>query len=159
MLNFRRSTIDDLELYFEWANDPEVRQQSYNSAPINLDTHKKWYQAVLNNDLYYLYIFENHNHEKVGQVRIQKQDNREALIGISIGSPHRGKGYAKEMLLLATDSFFIDNKEFLINAYIKEINLNSKFSFEKAGFQFNDIVLFENFNSFHYIKTRKDENR
>ena len=130
-----------------------------NSTTINLDIHTKWFQALLNDKLSYLYIFKNQNNEKVGQVRIQKQNNFQAIIGISVASKHRGKGYATEMLVLATDSFFTDNKDFLINAYIKEKNLNSKFSFEKADFRFCNMLLYENYNSFHYIKTKKDENR
>ncbi|MDR7372358.1 GNAT family N-acetyltransferase [Flavobacterium aquidurense] len=157
MLNFRKPTSNDLELYFEWANDPQVRKQSYNSALIDLENHKKWFKAALNNDLLYMYIFENEYHEKVGQIRIQKQSLKEALIGISIASNHRGKGYAKEMLVLATNSFLKSNKDFLINAYIKESNINSKISFEKGGFQFKEMILFENINSFHYIKTARNE--
>lgn len=159
MLSFKKPTVNDLELYFEWANDPEVRQQSYNSITINFDNHSKWFKALLNDKSSYLYIFKNQNNEKVGQVRIQKQNNYEAIISISVASMHRGKGYASEMLILATDSFFTDNKDFLINAYIKEINLSSKYSFEKAGFKFCDMLSYENYNSFHYMKTPKNENR
>lgn len=152
MLSLRRPTISDMKLYFDWANDPDVREQSYNSNPIDLKNHKRWFESALKNDVYYMYVFVNSDNEDVGQVRIQKQNDREALIGISIASNHRGKGYAKDMLLLAADSFLESNKGFLVNAYIKESNLSSKFSFEKAGFQFSDMVDYENFRSFHYIK-------
>lgn len=159
MLNIRKARIDDLELYFSWANDPEVRKHSYESKPIKLHHHKKWFKSVLNNDLFDLYIFENKNGEKVGQVRIQKESNLKALIGISISSTHRGKGYAKEMLILATDSFFINNQDYLINAYIKKANLNSKHAFENAGFNLCDIISYKNYTSFHLLKTSTDENR
>jgi len=152
MLSIRKPTIDDMELYFDWANDPDVREQSYNSNPINLTNHKKWFESALKNEACFMYVFQNADKEDVGQVRIQKQNDKEALIGISIASKRRGKGYAKEMLLLATDSFLEANKGFLLNAYIKESNLSSKFSFENAGFKFSDMVDYENFRSFHYIK-------
>ncbi|MDV6168381.1 GNAT family N-acetyltransferase [Flavobacterium sp. DG1-102-2] len=152
MLSIRKPGIDDMQLYFDWANDPEVRGQSYNSDPIDLGNHKKWFESALKNEACFMYVFVNADKEDVGQVRIQKQNDREALIGISIDFGHRGKGYAKEMLLLATASFLGSNNGFLINAYIKESNLSSKLSFEKAGFQFSDMVDYENFRSFHYIK-------
>jgi RimJ/RimL family protein N-acetyltransferase len=155
MLSFKNPTLNDLQLYFEWANDPEVRQQSYNSETINIDNHANWFKSVLNDKLICLYIFENEKNEKVGQVRIQKINNFEAIIGVSVGSTHRGKGYACEMLILATDSFFKDDKDFFINAYIKETNISSKFSFEKAGFKFCDMISYENFKSFHYIKNQE----
>jgi RimJ/RimL family protein N-acetyltransferase len=152
MLSFRKPTLDDMLLFFKWANDPEVRKYSYNSKPIDLENHKKWFESALKNETCVIYVFQNQYKEDVGQVRMQKQNDAEALIGISIASEHRGKGYANEMLTLAVDSFLRDNEGFLINAFIKENNLSSKKSFEKAGFQFNDMVDYENFPSFHYIK-------
>lgn len=155
MLSFRKATIEDMELYFEWANDPEVRKNSYHSTIINFEQHKIWFQNILNNNLAYLYLFEDQNNEKVGQVRIQKKNDFEATIGISIVSSQRGKGYADKMLILATDTFLTENKECSINAYIKEQNSSSKFSFEKAGFEFCEILFYENIKSFHYKKTIK----
>ena len=40
MLNLRKPTIKDLEMYFSWANDPGVREQSYNSSIIDLEKRK-----------------------------------------------------------------------------------------------------------------------
>lgn len=155
MLRFRKPTIDDIELYYDWANDQEVRQQSYNSNPIDHATHIRWFESAIQNDAYSMYIFQDLDKNDVGQVRIQKQTESTALIGISIDLKYRGKGYAKEMLLLATDIFFKSNEDFIINAYIKQSNINSKFSFENAGFEFNNIVDYENHRSFHFIKVKK----
>ena len=71
---------------------------------------------------------------------------------ISIDSNHRGKGYAKEILMLSTDSFLKFNQGFLINAYIKEGNLSSKLAFENAGFIFIGMIEYEYARSFHFIK-------
>jgi RimJ/RimL family protein N-acetyltransferase len=154
MLSLRKPTIEDMGIYFSWANDPEVREQSFNSSIIDLESHKQWFESALNNEAYFMCIFQNSVGEDIGQVRIQKQKDKEALIGISIDSNHRIKGYAKEMLILATDLFLNSNHEFLINAYIKEGNLNSKFAFENAGFQFVNTVEYENFKSYHFYKKK-----
>ena len=152
MLSFRKPTIEDMKLFFYWANDPVVREQSYNSVFIDLERHKQWFESALNEEAYFLYIFQNSEGEDIGQVRIQKQKNKEALIGISIVSTQRGKGYAKEMLILATNEFFKSNPDFLINAYIKEDNISSKFAFENARFDFMGIIKYENFKSYHFTK-------
>ena len=152
MLSLRKPTIEDMEIYFSWANDPVVREQSYNSSVIDLESHKQWFESVLNNEAYFMCICQNAEGENVGQVRIQKKINKESLIGISIDSNHRGKGYAKEILTLATDLFLKSNHGFIINAYIKEGNLSSKFAFENAGFYFNEMIEYENFKSYHFIK-------
>jgi RimJ/RimL family protein N-acetyltransferase len=99
-----------------------------------------------------LLVFQNQEDENIGQIRIQKENQNQALIGISIAAEHRGKGYAREMLLLASDYFSEINKGYLINAYIKEQNRSSKQAFEKAGFEFQNIINHENCSSFHLIK-------
>lgn len=154
MLSLRKPTIDDLEIYFSWVNDPLVRELSYNSRIIDIESHKKWFESALKNEAYFMCIGQNSLGDDIGQVRIQKQNdkNKEALISISIDSIHRGKGYAKELLMIATDLFLKLNHGFLINAYIKEGNLSSKFAFENAGFSLKDLIKYENFKSYHYIK-------
>lgn len=154
MLRFKKAAPEDLELYFDWANDPVVRAQSYNSDLIDFENHKKWFQLKLNDDLCLMLIFQNEDNLKVGQIRIQKENNDEAVIGISIDSNHRGKSYAKEMLEISSEFFLNNNQNFIINAFIKEDNLSSKYAFEKAGFEFKTMLNYENFNSFHYIKKR-----
>ncbi|MEA9413130.1 GNAT family N-acetyltransferase [Flavobacterium sp. PL02] len=69
---------------------------------------------------------------------MQKVSDSDALISISIALEHRGKSYGKEMLEMAADFFLQLNPNFTINAFIKEINLSSKYVFEKAGFKFNE---------------------
>jgi RimJ/RimL family protein N-acetyltransferase len=159
MLSFKKPTIADLDLYFTWANDPLVREQSFNSETINIETHTIWFEKILNDNSFSLFLFENQLKEKVGQVRIMKQDNSEAIIGITVDKKHRGKGYAKEMLIIATNDFFKDNSDYILNAFIKKENSASKFSFEKAGFKFRTTLNYENFRCFHYTSTKKDENK
>jgi len=152
MLSLRKPTVKDMEMYFNWANDPIVREQSYNSSIIDLESHKQWFESALNNEANFMRICQNSVGEDIGQVRIQKQKNKEALIGISIDSKHRGQGYAKEILILATDFFLKSNHGFIINAYIKIDNLSSKLAFENAGFNFINTILYENFKSYHFSK-------
>ncbi len=146
--------MEDLELYFSWVNDYDVREQSFNSNLIKLDDHKKWFESVIKDENYFMLIFKNIEGNYIGQIRIQKISIKEAVISISIDSSYRGRGYAKEMLIIASKSFLEINKDFIINAYIKDSNLISKFSFEKAGFKFHEMVEYENFNSFHYKKSK-----
>lgn len=155
MLSFRKATLADIKLYFEWANDSVVREQSYNSKMIDFENHKKWFEFKLNDYSCLMLIFQNEEKLNIGQIRIQKENEKEALIGISIASEHRGKGYAKDMLKIASDYFFDTNRKMLINAFIKENNLSSKYAFEKAGFEFKNIINYENCRSFHYIKNYK----
>ncbi|WP_445721060.1 GNAT family N-acetyltransferase [Flavobacterium sp.] len=160
MLRLRKVTIEDVEKYFSWLNDPVVREQSFNSMIIDLESHKHWFVSALDDDMFFMRICQNEFGEDIGQVRIQKQEvkSNEALISISIDSNHRGKGYAKKILMLSTDLFFKLNQGFLINAYIKEGNLSSKLAFENAGFINMGMIEYENNRSFHFIKSINNEN-
>jgi RimJ/RimL family protein N-acetyltransferase len=152
MLTFRRATLADVKLYFDWANDSIVREQSFNSNVIDFESHKKWFETKLEDDSCMMLLFQNEEKQNVGQIRIQKENEKEALIGISIAEEYRGKGFAKEMLLLASDFFLENNEGYLIKAYIKEQNRSSKQAFEKAGFEFENIINYENCSSFHFTK-------
>ncbi|MDW8849275.1 GNAT family N-acetyltransferase [Flavobacterium sp. MMLR14_040] len=159
MLSFKKASLADMKLYFEWANDSIVREQSYNSGTIDFENHENWFRSKLSDNSCMMVIFENEENLKVGQIRIQKESDYDAVIGISIALEHRGKSYGKEMLEMATDFFLRLNPNFTINAFIKETNLSSKNVFEKAGFKFKEMRKYENFNSFHYIKKEQNENR
>lgn len=152
MLRLRNATLDDSIIYFKWANDQAVREQSFISNEIIWENHKKWFEAKVKDTTCEMYIFQDEHNNLVGQVRIEKKNVNEALIGLSIALEHRGKGYAQIMLKLAAELFLSKNTDFIINAYIKEQNLNSKNAFEKAGFAFTEMKVHEGFNSYHYIK-------
>lgn len=158
MIKFRKAKIEDSKIYFDWANDTTVREQSYNSNAIVWGNHNNWFTAKMNDTTCLMLVFQDEQNNNIGQVRIQKENDTNALIGLSVDSEHRGKGYAKEMLQSASDFFLMENPYFCIDAYIKEQNLNSKFAFEKAGFQFLGMTICEGYKSFHYIK-RINENR
>ena len=42
-INLREARIEDMMIYFEWANDKEVRQNSFNQNSITLAEHKRWF--------------------------------------------------------------------------------------------------------------------
>ncbi len=155
MLSFRKATKSDVKLYFKWASDPVVREQSYKSNPIDFESHAKWFKTKVEDRSCLMLVFQNEENLNIGQVRIQKENINEALIGISVAIEHRGKSYAKEMLQIASDYFLDSNKDFKINAFIKKKNLSSKYAFEKAGFEFETEKNYENIQSFHYVKKIK----
>lgn len=133
-LHFRFAKIEDIDLYFDWANDEMVRQNSFRQEPINYENHVKWFHSKVDSNSCYLYLFLNSNDASVGQVRIEKS-TKETIIGISIDKNHRGKSLGVEMLRLASSNFFKDNTSEIISAYIKKENKASFVIFQKAGFR------------------------
>ena len=78
-IKVRKPNENDLQLYFNWANDIDVRKNSYQSKEISLEQHSQWFLNKLNDESCTMYLFENHIGEPIGQVRIQKQNEQNCL--------------------------------------------------------------------------------
>lgn len=136
-LKFRRARVEDTELYLTWANDPVVRNWSYQQTPITLPQHQAWFEKKLRDPRTMLLIFSDTDNCPVGQVRIDQSDDPDAaIIGISIDCNHRGKGHAAKMIAMASDFFFLNSKVTAIKANIHRANQASIGSFYKAGYKF-----------------------
>ena len=150
-ISFRKANLSDVMLFFEWTNEPQVRQNSYQTEPVLLENHENWFKNKINDDNCTLLVFENHLKQAIGQVRIEKKDQNSALIGISNDKNHRQKGYATKMIELASAQFLDENPAFCICAYIKLENEASKKAFEKAGYQLEVVTFYEEIPSYYYI--------
>lgn len=153
-LTFRNASIKDVNIFYNWTNETDVRKQSYISDEIKFSDHKKWFEERISDSSCNLLVFQDSEEKSVGQVRIQKEKNKEAVIGISIDKNHRGKKYAMQMLKSASAYFLKLHPDFIINAYIKEENIGSKKAFENAGYRFNQMLVYKGFRSLHYINKR-----
>lgn len=152
MLTYRIANESDLMLYFEWANDIEVREQSFNENIISLEEHTKWFFEKINDINSVLLVFENELHQPVGQTRFQVINDTENVIGISVSKEHRGYGYASQILIQSSDYFLKKYPNRKIIAYIKETNIASINSFNKAGFIFIDNLVYLDHKAVMYIK-------
>lgn len=90
---FRLATIEDSKIYFDWANDPETRAQSFSSQLINWENHIKWLEEKLKSKTTIFLILQCEN-DPVGQLRFEIE-NDIATINYSIDSSNRGKGLGK----------------------------------------------------------------
>jgi RimJ/RimL family protein N-acetyltransferase len=149
-LVFRMAHKNDMLQYFEWANDDDVRKNSYSAENILLEKHEEWFNKKLNEDTCFLYLFLM-NGEAAGQVRIEK-NNSEVIIGISVDKNFRGKSLGTEMLRRAADNYLAKHKKEQITAYIKLENKVSLNSFKKAGFKGEEIVTKQNYKSYKLLK-------
>lgn len=138
MLTYRLAQTDDAQLYFDWANDPATRRQSFNSNPISLETHTAWFTRKLTDPDTLLLIFSNEAGQPVGQVRFERTPVAdmpdEIIISVSVDSNQRGKGVAAQMI---EDACAVCHERWdavTIHAYIKPENQASVRAFERAGF-------------------------
>lgn len=154
--------IDKIKLYkakasdmmdvFELANDPEVRQNSFNQEQISLDDHTKWFLEKLNNLDCLILIVKNSQKEFVGSVRFEldsKKITNTYIISIQISKQFRGRKLANHILKSAIFEFSKTHNNCKIIAKIKNSNLASVKIFNQNNFlvinnnQSKDYILLE----------------
>ncbi len=83
MIKFRYASIEDAQLLYDWASDVSTRNNSYNSEKIEFKDHLNWLQNKLSDANCSIYIFSEGD-KYIGQIRIDANNDNEAIIGISI---------------------------------------------------------------------------
>lgn len=137
-LLLRNVTLNDEKLLFDWANDPIVRQGSFNENTIPFDEHQIWFRNKLSSQNTFLWILECTG-IPCGVVRTEKSD-RELTLNYLIASSHRGKGLASIMLEMALEKACIELSVDKIFAYTLPDNIASCKSLLRAGFKLETAV-------------------
>jgi RimJ/RimL family protein N-acetyltransferase len=154
MISFRKPTINDARLYFDWANDKTVRENSYKQDAISFENHVSWFTQKLKSPDCFFYLFTDESGTPAGQVRIDKSKD-EIIIGISIDEKFRGKNLGAEMLLQSSNDYFNHFPGATIIAYIKENNMASLKIFRNAGFEGDEKVIVEGASSYKLKKVKQ----
>ncbi len=143
MLEFRPATHDDVELLYRWANDLQVRKNSFSTDVITFSEHREWFDKKLKSEKCEIFIFTLDS-KPVGQVRFEISQDNTAEIGILINKEFRGKGLASDMLRLASEFAVTKLGIRCIWSHIKLDNDISVRAFEKAGYQNKKTIFFKN---------------
>jgi UDP-2,4-diacetamido-2,4,6-trideoxy-beta-L-altropyranose hydrolase len=153
-IHFRFATESDADLYYKWANDPEVRKNSFNQDTIAYANHIKWFGARVTDKNYSLYLFLDKEERPLGQVRIEKTENG-STIDISIDKDFRGKSMGSLILNMACSDYLRRFPFESIYSYIKKENKASYNIFKKANF---DEIGEEKVNGYNVFKLCRKNN-
>ncbi len=105
-IKLRRVEEKDEAVLLRWANDYQVRANSFSRNPISPSAHKQWFSKGLNDPNRLLLIATTEEDIPIGQIRFDRQllhansGGHEATIDLSIDRCARGYGLAVEMLRL-----------------------------------------------------------
>jgi UDP-2,4-diacetamido-2,4,6-trideoxy-beta-L-altropyranose hydrolase len=134
-VRFRKAAAADLQRTFEWSNDEAVRRASFQSEPIPLWAHEKWFTQILANPNASLWIAEDSEGRAIGQVRFEMKQT-ETFISISLDKAHRGNSQGTLLIWAACRKYFREGAAGVsrIVAQIKVENGASLKAFQKAGF-------------------------
>jgi UDP-2,4-diacetamido-2,4,6-trideoxy-beta-L-altropyranose hydrolase len=128
LITLRLAVWEDAEILFNWANDPEVRNNAINPEPITLQEHLEWFERKLSAVSTRIYIME-YAGVPVGQVRYDREGEG-WLIDYSVTVEHRGKGFGTKLIQQSLVGF---KKEKII-AKVLYSNAASVRVFESTGF-------------------------
>jgi RimJ/RimL family protein N-acetyltransferase len=135
VLSLRRAAESDCALLFEWANDADVRANSFSSGPIPWATHVTWFARLLHDPGRHPYIVLAGGRDPIGQVRFDGLGNREAEISLSLAAAWRGRGLASRVFEMATECAGRDLGLDVLHAYVKPANLTVRRALVRAGYE------------------------
>jgi UDP-2,4-diacetamido-2,4,6-trideoxy-beta-L-altropyranose hydrolase len=130
-LSVRLAKSDDCVEFFNWANDPAVREQSISTSTIQWLDHKKWFFEKISSSSSEMYVLEASG-LPVGQVRFEKSA-AVAEINYSLDKIVRNRRWASVMLEMAM-KMFGQKCSSTLRARVKSSNAKSSSVFKQLGF-------------------------
>ncbi|GEO04643.1 hypothetical protein AAE02nite_23070 [Adhaeribacter aerolatus] len=138
-LQLRIAETNDMQQLFRWANDPTVRQHSFNPAPIPLEIHERWFNGKLNSPDCLLLIALV-DEVPAGMIRFDIKAS-EATISYLLDKNFRGKGLGSWLLTAGGVKLQALRPEIrYIIGHVQVSNLASVVSFRKAGFTETETI-------------------
>jgi len=131
-LTIRKATKSDLMLYWNWANELEVRENAFSQEFIELENHKKWFNKKLNsNDSILILIGSEFG--AIGQVRFDRSGSY-FTVDYSLAKQYRGFGLGKVIITMAID-YLKCEESFTLIGKVKVNNQPSIKVFKSLGFR------------------------
>lgn len=136
---YLRSAIpEDVDLLYEWANDVDVRANSFQTQQISYENHLQWFDLKMK-DVNCHILIGMVKEESIGVIRFECSEDQ-GIVNYSIAAEKRGLGYGKQLveqgLQYATHQIPMMT---CIFAQVKASNTASCRIFEALGFIKNKI--------------------
>ena len=130
-IRLRPASLDDVVLYYNWVNDPEVRKSAIRVASITWETHSNWFSKKLQDNNSWLFVLEAAG-LPVGQIRFDKEGD-EANIDYSLDVIVRGRRWGSQLLAMGA-KLMQEIEPLKLRATVKHENNASSSVFLRAGF-------------------------
>lgn len=134
-LILRKVKKSDLEITFSWANNPVIRAFSFNTSPIPIEEHSRWFFSKLDSAECEFYILEV-NGVPAGSIRFDIEGDDKAKINYLIDPNFTGKGLGTAILEKGMEKLRSERPDLqLIYGLVLQENKASKRIFEKLSFE------------------------
>jgi len=124
---------------WEWRNDPDTRESSFNTAYIPYEDHQHWFSKKIRDSATSIFVVVDHWGSDVGYVRFDIYGD-EAEISISLNKSDRGKGHGTTAIRIGSDLILTTTAAKRIISRVKNTNAASVVSFQQAGFITRRII-------------------
>lgn len=152
----RRAGPNDSRMIWEWANDPTVRASAFSPEPIPWESHQQWFAARIASDCAAIFIATNGDGNPFGQIRFDWTADGRAEIDLSICAAARNRKAGAALVRAGVDAMISSTPVASFEALVKEENIASRRSFEKAGFRFADDVTVRGRRAARLVLERND---
>ncbi len=132
-LSLRQACPEDMEPFYFWANDPVVRESSFQQEPIAWHEHATWFKNKLDSSDSCLWVLKTHRGLPVGQIRFDIQDGL-ADIDYSLDPLVRGRGWGDFLLKKGLIEFKRIHRDTPCQGRVKAENNPSRRCFHRLGF-------------------------
>jgi UDP-2,4-diacetamido-2,4,6-trideoxy-beta-L-altropyranose hydrolase len=133
-VKLRAASEADRSILFEWTKEAVTREMSFASAPVTWEEHCGWFASKLSDPRCHLLIVCDDEGMCLGQIRFDLQDDRSAIVSVSIASEFRGQGHGTCAVKLASGELLRRADVQTIHALIKPDNHASAALFRRAGY-------------------------
>lgn len=131
--SLRDVTETDVDLLYDWVNDPISRASAFNNHMISYEDHSNWFRKMMcdQNVLQYIYEIEQ---QPVGQVRVEIKDGI-GVIDYSIAPEYRLHGYGNDIINLLIKKMKTSYPKLdILKAKVKPENIASQKVFQNNNF-------------------------
>ena len=112
-----------------------MRAASFNSAPIPLAGHRRWFTRRLNSSVCDILIAIAREGHRVGVIRFDADKKRNFTVSITVSADHRNEGYGSNVIRRACATLRMRRHVRNFIADIKLDNVASQIVFRRAGFR------------------------
>jgi UDP-2,4-diacetamido-2,4,6-trideoxy-beta-L-altropyranose hydrolase len=131
-LVMRPATLADIDSYYWWVNDAEVRRQSLSTAPVSWVEHERWFASKMAADDTLMLVLEA-NDLPIGQVRFDLGEGG-AVLDYSLDTIVRGRGLGETLVRKGLEQLS-QSTSIAVSATVRTGNGASAATLTAAGFQ------------------------
>lgn len=138
-LELSPARTEDMFTLYDWANDPAVRENSFNQSPIPLEVHKIWFENKLK-EKNCLFLLARVKGTPAGMIRYELKDDQ-AVISYLLDRRFRGKSLGAIMLQKGEEILRKQHPQVrTISGQVLETNRASVISFQRAHYDLSQSI-------------------